>query len=75
MNEFEQARMFGLIDIPPGQQCFRPFIDKYNPVMIETLGQPVRAMWQGNQIIVDMENGDTRVYNSLSSAGYYRVSK
>jgi hypothetical protein len=75
MSDFEKARMFGLIDIPYGQRCFRPFIDKYNPYSIETNGQPVRAMWQGNNIIVDFEDGETRIFSTLSPEGYYRVSK
>lgn len=75
MNEFELARQFGYIDIPSGMQCFRVFTDRYNSILIETGGQPVRGMWQGSQIIIEMENGDTRVYNSLSPAGYYKVSK
>jgi hypothetical protein len=75
MNEFEQARQFGLIDIPSGMQCFRAFIDRYNSIMVQTAGQPIRGMWQGNQIIIEMSSGDTLVYNSLSPAGYYRVSR
>jgi hypothetical protein len=32
-------------------------------------------MWQGNNIIVDFEDGETRIYSTLSPDGYYRVSK
>ncbi len=75
MNEFEKARQFGLIDIPTGQQCFRVFTDRYDSVMIQTFGYPVKAIWQGNQIIVEMQSGEVFVYNSLSPSGYYRVSR
>ena len=74
MDQFEQARSFGLIDCPPGLMCFNVHTDRYNFIRVETLGYPVRAMWQGNQIIVEMRDGDRRVYNSLSSHSYYVVS-
>lgn len=74
MNEFEQARSFGLIDCPHGLMCFDVYTDRYNFIRVETLGYPIRAIWQGNQIIVEMNNRDKRVYNSLSSQSYYVVS-
>ncbi len=75
MNEFEQARSFGLITIPQGQMCFYVHTDRYTFISVETSGYPVHAMWQGDQIIVEMNYGDTRVYNALSSSAYYVVSK
>ena len=75
MNEFEQARSFGLITIPQGQMCFHVHTDRYNFISVETSGYPIDAMWQGDQIIVKMNYGDTRVYSELSSSAYYVVSK
>jgi hypothetical protein len=75
MNEFEQARSFGLITIPHGLCFFYVHIDKYNFISVETSGYPVKAMWQGDQIIVEMSHGDIRVYSALSSSAYYIVSK
>jgi hypothetical protein len=75
MNEYEQARSFGLITIPEGQMCFYVHTDKYNLIRVETLGYPIKAMWQGDQIIVEMHYGETRVYSALSSSAYYVVSK
>lgn len=74
MNEFEQARLFGLIDCPSGLMCFNVHIDRYNFIRVETAGYPIRAIWQGNQIIVEMKDGDKRVYNALSSQSYYVIS-
>jgi hypothetical protein len=75
MNEFEQARSFGLIDCPQGLMCFDAYIDRYNSRRVSTPGYPIRAMWQGNQIIVEMRHGDTIVYSDLNSSAYYVVSK
>lgn len=74
MNEFEQARSFGLIDCPSGLMCFNVHTDRYNFIRVETAGYPIRAIWQGNQIIVEMKDGDRRVYNALSSQSYYVIS-
>ena len=74
MSEFEQARSFGLIDCPHGLMCFDAYIDRYNSRRVSTPGYPIRAMWQGNQVIVEMRGGEKIVYSALSSQSYYVVS-
>jgi len=68
---FLDAKSFGVVDVPRNQQyCFRVFFDRSNSYTIETSGQPMHAYWSGSNIIVEMDNGDKRIYNSLDPGGY-----
>jgi hypothetical protein len=53
---------------------FDAYIDRYNFIRVATPGYPIRAMWQGNQVIVEMRGGEKIVYSALSSQSYYVVS-
>lgn len=71
MNEFEQARSYGIIDIPTWMRCcFRVFLDQHYPVPVQTSEQPVRAYWSGSVIVVEMENGEIRRYHGLSESSF-----
>lgn len=76
MSEFEEARSFGLIDLPYGQSCFHVHLDRYRFIRVGTDGNPRKAMWQGNSILVEMSWGERRVYDSsLSPSGYFAISQ
>lgn len=68
---FEQARAYGMVDIPrvaPG--CFRVFINYYDAIQMWTSGQPIDAYWSGGALVVEMDNGEIRRYHTLSDTGY-----
>lgn len=71
MSLFEEARAFGIIDIPSWQPyCFRVFVSQHHPIMIHTTYQPIRVYWSGAIIVGEMDNGEIRRYRSLSDSDY-----
>ena len=68
---FEEAREFGVVDIPSWSPCcFRVFVDQHRVVSMSTSGQPVDAHWSGGSLIVKMDDGQIRRYYSLSESSY-----
>lgn len=68
---FEQARIYGYVDIPRYTQwCFHVYINNNHPISISTSGQPMHAYWNGSALIVEMDNGQVRRYHDLSSDSY-----
>jgi hypothetical protein len=71
---FEKAKAYGVADVPRDQSlCFRVYLDRTTPYTIQTSSQPTDARWSGGSLVVQMENGDKRIYNELSSGGYQTI--
>jgi len=71
---FLEAKDFGVVDVPRNEpSCFRVFFNRSNAYTVQTSGQPMHAYWSGNSIIVEMDNGDKRIYNSLDSGSYQTI--
>lgn len=71
MNEFEQARCYGIVDIPRYTSCcFRVFLTQHHFITVQTSGQPMDVYWQGCVLIAEMENGQLRRYFGLSESSY-----
>jgi len=71
INEFQDARNYGIVDIPRHSAwCFRVFINQHYFITMQTSGQPMDVYWQGNSLIVEMENGQLRRYFGLSESSY-----
>jgi hypothetical protein len=71
MSQFQEARMYGVVDVPRYcQWCFRVFINQYNPILIQTSGQPMDVYWSGASLIVEMQNGQLRRYFGLGSEDF-----
>jgi hypothetical protein len=74
MDLYEEARAFGIIEIPTWQRdCFRVFINQHHIITLYTTCQPIRVYWSGLTIVVEMENGEIRRYRSLSDSDYQVV--
>lgn len=68
---FEQARIFGYVDIPSNNEsCFQAWVNNNQPIMISTYGQPLHVYWNGSSIIVEMDSGQVRRYHDISSDSY-----
>lgn len=71
MNDFEQARCYGIVDIPRHSAwCFRVFVTQHYFVTMQTSGQPMDVYWSGDVLIVEMESGQLRRYFGLTESAY-----
>ena len=62
---------YGLTSIPEGRpDCFRVYKSQNEYEQISCNGQPIEVRWSGSTIMVEMENGDLRMYHDLTSSGF-----
>lgn len=74
MSLLQESRRCGMIDLPKNiGPCFRVWQSDYDCVTIPTGQYPSRAMWQGENIIVEFESAPTRIYHGLDSAAYTQI--
>lgn len=71
----DECRQYGFIDIAPRSQgpYIRVWRNNYEPITIPTGPWPIRAMWQGNNIVAEFENSPPRVYHGLSSDAFTEI--
>jgi len=71
MSQFQEARAYGVTDVPRHRHwCFRVFVNQYNPILVQTSGQPMDVYWSGSSLIVEMESGQLRRYFGLGSEDF-----
>jgi hypothetical protein len=69
----EEFRKFGLVTIPSHSPCcFWIWENDHYCYTMQTSGQPQRAYWSGDSIIVEMED-HVRVYHGLGTTDYKKV--